>query len=61
MEYPVSFNGKIVAKIDVPSGMNPEEIKLHVTFCDPVKGLIEGKTIKKIILVPDRIINFVIE
>jgi len=59
-EYPVSINGKVIAKIDLPEGLNPEEMKLYVTFCEPVKGLIEGKEVKKIILVPDRIINLVV-
>ena len=59
MIYPISINGKVMGKIDVPNGMNPEEIKLYVTFCEPVKGLIEGKEVKKIIVVPERIINFV--
>lgn len=61
MIYPISINGKVVGKVDVPPEMNPEEIKLHVTFSDPVKGLIEGKEVKKIIIVPDRLINFVIQ
>jgi len=57
--YPVSFNGKTRFKIDFPINTPVSEIeKAIITHSEAIKWL-EGKTPKKIIVVPQKIINIV--
>ncbi len=58
--YPVSFNGKMRFKIELPVNMSiPDIEKAIITNVDSQKWL-EGKQPKKIIVVPQKIINIVI-
>jgi leucyl-tRNA synthetase len=58
--YPVSFNGKMRFKLDLPADMNPKEIEKKVLDHESAAKWIEGKTIRKIIIVPKKIINIVV-
>jgi len=58
--YPVSFNGKMRFKIDLPIDMEKEEVEKAVLAAEEAQRWIEGKTIRKIIVVPKRIVNVVI-
>nr|WP_321405668.1 leucine--tRNA ligase [uncultured Carboxylicivirga sp.] len=58
--YPVSFNGKMRFKIDLPADMNPKEVEQAVLAHPTANKWIEGKTIRKIIVVPKKIINIVV-
>lgn len=59
-EYPVSFNGKVRFKIEMPAAANPKEVEEAVMAHEKTPNYLEGKTPKKIIVVPKRIINIVI-
>jgi leucyl-tRNA synthetase len=57
---PVQINGKKRGELTVKTGATVEEIR-ELALADPaVSRQIEGKDIKKIIIVPSRILNFVI-
>jgi len=58
-EYPVSFNGKVRFKIEVPSSAEPKEVEEAVLRHEKTSNYLEGKTPKKIIVVPKRIVNIV--
>jgi len=58
--YPVSFNGKRRFEIELPVNMPPEEIEKTIINCKESQKWLEGKTPKKIIIVPQKIINIVI-
>lgn len=59
-EYPVSFNGKMRFKLDLPIGMAKDEIeKVVITDERSIKWL-EGKPARKVIVVPGKIINIVV-
>jgi leucyl-tRNA synthetase len=58
--YPVSFNGKMRFKIDLPVDLSKEEIEKAVLAADEAQRWLEGKTIRKIIVVPKRIVNVVV-
>jgi leucyl-tRNA synthetase len=60
-EYPVSFNGKVRFKIPLPIDMTIPEIEKAVLKHDHTEKWIEGKTIAKIIIVPNKIINVVVK
>ena len=58
--YPVSFNGKMRFKLELPLDMEKTDIEKNVlAHADTLKWL-DGKDPKKIIVVPKRIINIVI-
>jgi leucyl-tRNA synthetase len=59
-EYPVSFNGKMRFKLKLPVDMPKEEAEKAVVEAEEAQKWIEGKTVRKIIVVPKRIINVVV-
>lgn len=58
-EYAVQINNKIKAKISLPSDMTKEEIEAAVLAHEQIKPLIGDKQIKKLIVVPKRLINII--
>lgn len=60
IEYPVSFNGKTRFKLKLPASATKEEIEATVMANENSQKYLEGKTPKKVIVVPKRIINIVI-
>ena len=59
-EYPVSFNGKTRFKLEFPLDMPTSEIEKAVLANENSAKFIEGKPIKKIIVVQGKIINVVV-
>jgi len=59
--YPVSFNGKMRFKIDLPTDMAVSEIEKAALEAEEAQKWVEGKTVRKIIVVPNRIINVVVQ
>lgn len=59
-EYPVSFNGKMRFKQDFPLDMNPKEIEAAITRDERTMKYTDGKPVKKVIVVPGKIVNIVI-
>ena len=59
-KYPVSFNGKTRFTIELPSEASQDEIREAVLSADEAQKWLEGKTPKKVIIVPGRIINIVL-
>lgn len=59
-EYPVSVNGKLRFKREYPLSATPAEIQADVVTTEDAQRWLEGKTPKKIIVVPGKIINIVI-
>jgi leucyl-tRNA synthetase len=58
--YPISFNGKVRFKVDLPASMKVKEIEEHVMGMQEMNKYLEGKAPKKLIVVPGRIVNVVI-
>ncbi|HAE30986.1 MAG TPA: leucine--tRNA ligase [Flavobacteriales bacterium] len=58
--YPVSFNGKMRFKIDLPSSLSKEEIETEVLAYGKTSNYLNGQDPKKVIVVPKRIINIVV-
>lgn len=59
-EYPVSVNGKMRAKMSFPVDMPQETITNEVLASEVIQKWLEGKTPKKIIVVPKKIVNIVV-
>jgi leucyl-tRNA synthetase len=60
-EYPVSFNGKLRFKIELPVTMDKEEIIKVVLADERAKKWLEIGTLSNIIIVPNRIVNIVLK
>ena len=58
--YPISFNGKMRLNIDLPANLTIEEIEKEIMNRADVKKYLEDKAPKKIIIVPNKIVNIVI-
>ena len=56
----VQVNGKRRAEITVPKSMDKDAVESVATSHADVAGFIEGKAVKKIIVVPGRIVNIVV-
>ena len=59
-EYPVSFNGKVRFKRAYATSMTPAEIEQAILVDPQTAEQLQGNTPKKVIVVPNRIINIVI-
>ncbi len=60
MELPVQVNGKLRDIITLPSTATTEEIEAAALGSEKVKPYIEGKTIKKMIIVPKKVVNIAV-
>jgi len=59
-EYPVSFNGRLRFKRSLDLELKKEEIEKMIREDERTQKYTEGKAIKKIIVVPGKIINIVV-
>ena len=58
--YPVSFNGKTRFMLSLPATLTPQEIEAAVLSAPEAEKWLEGKTPRKVIVVPKRIVNIVL-
>ncbi|GAB5398747.1 MAG: leucine--tRNA ligase [Aureisphaera sp.] len=58
-EYPISFNGKMRFKLELPLDMSKEDIEATVLAHERTQQQLAGRTPKKVIVVPGKIINIV--
>lgn len=59
-EIPVQINGKLRARIKVPVDANPAAVQQAAEQDQTIAKHLEGKTVIKVIVVPGRLINFVV-
>lgn len=57
--YPVSFNGKMRFKLELPTTLSKEEIEKEVMANEQTAKYLDGKDPKKVIVVPKKIVNVV--
>ena len=58
--YPISFNGKMRFKLEFPIDMDKTEIEKQVLEHKDAQKWLDGKTPKKVIVVPKKIVNIVL-
>ncbi|PKA82673.1 leucyl-tRNA synthetase [Ulvibacter sp. MAR_2010_11] len=58
-EYPVSFNGKMRFTLELPLDLSKDDIEAAVMSHEKTAHYLEGRTPKKIIIVPGKIVNIV--
>lgn len=58
--YPVSFNGKMRFKKELSLDLKPNEIESQILELQETKKWIENKEVRKVIVVPGKIVNIVV-
>ena len=56
----VSFNGKARFNIQVPTGTSQQQLEQMALNHENSAKWLEGKTVRKIIVVPNKIVNIVV-
>ena len=59
-DYPISFNGKMRFKANISLSLDRTEVQKEVEKMEQTKKWLDGKTPKKVIVVPGKIVNFVV-
>lgn len=60
IEYPVSVNGKMRAKISFPADASKEEVESGALSNETIQKWMDGKEPRKVIVVPKKIVNIVV-
>ena len=60
VKYPVSFNGKVRFTLDLPADTSVEEVEKSVLAHDETQKWLQGKAVRKVIVVPRKIVNIVV-
>ncbi|MBO3099106.1 leucine--tRNA ligase [Gelidibacter pelagius] len=58
-KYPISFNGKVKFTLELPTDMSKDDIEKAVMAHEKTIAQLEGRTPKKVIVVPGKIVNIV--
>jgi leucyl-tRNA synthetase len=61
LEIPVQVNGKLRDVITVPADATQADLEAAAKSAEKVKPFIDGKTIKKTIIVPGKLVNIVLD
>ena len=61
IEIPIQVNGKLRTVVHVPTGITREELEAAARQQPKVAELLSGKTVQKVIIVPGRMVNFVVK
>ena len=59
LTYPISFNGKMRFTLDLDAEATKEEIEKAALTDERTAQYLDGKTIRKVIVVPQKIVNIV--
>ncbi len=58
-KYPISFNGKVRFTMELPADMSKEDVEKTVLANEQTTKYLDGKAPKKVIVVPNKIVNIV--
>ncbi len=61
VEIPVQVNGKLRGKVQVPADADQATIQKTAEADETIAGYVEGKTVVKVVVVPGRLVNFVVK
>ena len=60
VKYPISFNGKVRFTLELAADLNPKQVEEIALANEQTAKYLDGKSIKKVIVVPKKIVNIVI-
>ncbi|WP_434631219.1 leucine--tRNA ligase [Thermoanaerobacterium thermosaccharolyticum] len=61
IEIAIQVNGKVRGRLEIPSGATEKEIQDKALVVESIKQFIEGKEIKKVVVVKNRLVNIVVK
>ena len=61
IEIAIQVNGKVRGRLEIPSGATEKEIQDKALVVESIKQFIEGKEIKKVVVVKHRLVNIVVK
>ena len=59
VDYPVQVNGKLRDRIQIPADMDKAEIERIARESENVRRHTDGKSVKKVIVIPGKLVNIV--
>lgn len=59
VEVVFQVNGKVRAKLNVARGLSKDELEAQALATEEIQSFVEGKTVRKVIVVPDKLVNIV--
>jgi leucyl-tRNA synthetase len=60
INYGILINGKVRAQMEIDRNLSTEEIEKIALQSGRIPELIKGKTIRKVIVVPEKVVNIVV-
>ena len=60
IEIPVQINGKLRGRVVVPADADRDALEAAARADERIAALLEGKTIRKVVVVPGKLVNFVV-
>jgi leucyl-tRNA synthetase len=60
IEVPVQVNGKVRSKVTVPADSGEAALRAAALADERIRGLIDGKPVRKVIVVPKKLVNIVV-
>jgi leucyl-tRNA synthetase len=60
VEIPVQINGKVRTRLQVVPGLDAAALEQAARADEAVAALLDGRTVRKVIAVPDKLISFVV-
>lgn len=61
VEIVVQINGKVKEKMDVPAGLNKQDLEKLAVENEKIQNLTSGKNVVKVIAVPNKLVNIVVK
>ena len=58
--YAVQVNGKLRGEVQVAASADDAEIRETAARDPKISGWLQGKTVKKVVVIPKRLVNFVV-
>ena len=59
IEVPIQINGKNRSRIVVPAGLPEADVQSRALADEKIRALLDGKSVVKVIVVPDKLVNIV--
>jgi leucyl-tRNA synthetase len=59
VEIVIQLCGKIKSRAMIPTSLGPKQVEAHVLALEPVKQMIAGLTVRKVVVVPGKLVNIV--
>ena len=60
VEVPVQVSGKVRGRIRVPSGADEATVRAAALADEKVQAAIAGREVRRVVVVPDRLVNVVV-